>query len=108
MIASAAVYATTIHAQDFKDVDGDRAIGRKTIPIIFGTHWARWTVLFPLVLWSVGLSVLWQVDIASSAVFVLLAAIVGVLFIMGRGQHEYQVAFYWYNVRNLSTGVYAR
>ncbi|KAI0753476.1 hypothetical protein C8Q80DRAFT_1152376 [Daedaleopsis nitida] len=24
---------TTIHAQDFKDVDGDRAIGRKAIPM---------------------------------------------------------------------------
>ncbi|KAJ7671829.1 hypothetical protein B0H17DRAFT_1244713 [Mycena rosella] len=52
---SAGIFATTIHAQDFKDVDGDSAIGRRTIPIVFPSI-ARYTVIVPLTLWSIGLA----------------------------------------------------
>ncbi|KAF9238256.1 hypothetical protein BU15DRAFT_62665 [Melanogaster broomeanus] len=31
---SVAVFATTLHCQDFKDVDGDRLMGRHTLPMI--------------------------------------------------------------------------
>ncbi|KAI0753485.1 UbiA prenyltransferase family [Daedaleopsis nitida] len=94
--ASAGIFATTIQAQDFKDVDGDRAIGRRTIPIVFRTQ-AKWTVIVPLVLWSVGLSALWSVDFASCFALVVLAMFVGLQYMSGKGRKEYQVAFYWYN-----------
>ncbi|OJT14661.1 hypothetical protein TRAPUB_8781, partial [Trametes pubescens] len=82
---------------DFQDVDGDRAIGRRTVPIVFGPA-ARWTVIVPLVLWSVGLSVLWGLSIAVSAVVTTLAVYVGVLYLRARTAHEYQVAYFWYNM----------
>ncbi|EIW54167.1 uncharacterized protein TRAVEDRAFT_132995 [Trametes versicolor FP-101664 SS1] len=97
VLASTGIFATTIHTQDFKDVDGDRAIGRQTIPIVFGAA-ARWTVIVPLVLWSVGLSVFWGLSIVAGAAVTALSVYVGVLYLKGKTIHEYQVAFYWYNV----------
>lgn len=96
--ASTGIFFTTIHSQDFKDVDGDRAIGRQTIPIVFGAL-SRFTVIVPLLLWSVGLSVVWGLDIATCATFVVLGLFVGAQYVVGKSVHEYQVAFYWYNVR---------
>ncbi|OJT05251.1 hypothetical protein TRAPUB_3958 [Trametes pubescens] len=101
VLASTGIFATTIHTQDFKDVDGDRAIGRQTIPIVFGSA-ARWTVIVPLVLWSVGLSVFWGLSVVAGAAVTVLAVHVGVLYLNGKTIHEYQVAFYWYNVRAVS------
>ena len=98
ILCSTGIFATTIHSQDFKDVDGDRAIGRRTIPIVWGT-WAKYSVLVPLLVWSVGLSVLWHLDYASRAVMILLAVGVGTQYVFGRLVHDYQIAFYWYNVR---------
>ncbi|KAL1937899.1 hypothetical protein VTO73DRAFT_12792 [Trametes versicolor] len=96
VLASTGIFATTIHTQDFKDVDGDRAIGRQTIPIVFGTA-ARWTVIVPLVLWSVGLSVLWGLGVVAGTAVTALAAHVGILYLRAQTINEYQVAFYWYN-----------
>ncbi|EIW54169.1 uncharacterized protein TRAVEDRAFT_132197 [Trametes versicolor FP-101664 SS1] len=105
VLASTGIFATTIHTQDFKDVDGDRAIGRQTIPIVFGAA-ARWTVIVPLVLWSVGLSVFWGLSIVAGAAVTALSVYVGVLYLKGKTIHEYQVAFYWYNVRAVSPIVF--
>ncbi|KAI0629571.1 UbiA prenyltransferase family-domain-containing protein [Trametes polyzona] len=96
VLASAGIFATTIHTQDFKDVEGDRAIGRQTIPIVFPSA-ARYTVLFPLLAWSLGLSVLWGLSGVLGALFTTLGTYVGVLYLRGQTIHEYQVAFYWYN-----------
>ena len=101
ILASVGIFATTIHTQDFKDVEGDRAVGRRTIPIVFGEA-AKYTVLFPLLAWSVGLSVFWVLDYATAMVFTALATYVGVLYLRAKTVSEYQVAFYWYNVSPLS------
>ncbi|KAI0827783.1 UbiA prenyltransferase family [Trametes gibbosa] len=97
VLASIGIFATTIHTQDFKDVDGDRSIGRRTIPIVFGEA-ARWTVIVPLCLWSLGLSVFWGLDAITGTVFTALAVFVGMLYLRAQSVHEYQVAFYWYNL----------
>lgn len=105
ILASTGIFLTTIHAQDSKDVDGDRAIGRRTIPIVMGDA-ARWTVIVPLVLWSVGLSMLWGLGVTEGATITALAACVGVLYLRAQTIHEYQVAFYWYNVSFFSLPVH--
>lgn len=97
IIASAGIFASTIHAQDFKDVDGDRAIGRRTVPIVF-PRYARLTVIIPLLLWSSGLSVFWNLDIVTSALFISLSLYVGAVYLVAPGIQQFQVAFYWYNV----------
>jgi len=94
---SAGIFATTIQAQDFKDEEGDRTIGRKTIPIMFPSI-GRYTVIVPMLAWSVGLSVVWGLDILTSIVFVCLALWVGGRFVALRSVPADQVTFYWYNV----------
>ncbi|KAH9889261.1 UbiA prenyltransferase family-domain-containing protein [Cubamyces lactineus] len=97
ILASVGIFVTTIHAQDFKDVEGDRAVGRRTIPIVFGDA-AKYTVLFPLLAWSLGLSVFWGLEYITAAAFTALATYVGALYLRAKTVREYQVAFYWYNV----------
>ncbi|KAF9558398.1 hypothetical protein CPC08DRAFT_736438 [Agrocybe pediades] len=94
---SAGIFATTIQSQDFKDEEGDRMIGRKTIPIMFPTI-GRYTVIVPMAAWSVGLSIFWKLDLFTSAVFVCLALWVGGRFVVLRSVPADQVTFYWYNV----------
>ena len=94
---SAGIFATTIHSQDFKDRDGDKAIGRHTIPIVAPAI-ARYTVVIPLLLWSAFLSNLWQLDVVASCGFLVVALFVGVRFVMFTTIAADQVSFYWYNV----------
>ena len=98
---SAGIIATTIHAQDFRDIDGDRTIGRKTIPIAFSNS-APWTVITPLIVWSAILSLFWNLDYIASVAFATLAAYVGMLFVTGKTVSEYVVAYHWYNVSSAS------
>ncbi|KAI0628441.1 UbiA prenyltransferase family-domain-containing protein [Trametes polyzona] len=97
VIASAGIIVTTIHAQDFKDVDGDRLIGRLTIPMAFSSA-APYTILLPVLVWSLGLSVLWGLSGILGVLLTALGAYTGMLFMSGESVREYQVAFYWYNI----------
>jgi 4-hydroxybenzoate polyprenyltransferase len=94
---SAGIFATTIQAQDFKDEEGDRAVGRRTIPIVFPSF-ARWTVIVPLLMWSSGLSLLWGLDVTTSLCFITLGLFVGVQFLISKTVKSDQISFYWYNV----------
>ena len=90
--------ASTYHVQDFKDVEGDRLIGRRTLPIVAPQH-ARKTVISGLVAWSVALALIWELDVLASAVLLLLGAVVGGRFLLYRSVRADQVSFYLYNVR---------
>ncbi|KAI4616177.1 uncharacterized protein J4E87_008912 [Alternaria ethzedia] len=46
------IIGTTIHAQDFRDEAGDRARGRRTIPIELGRRRALWSVVVAVVFWT--------------------------------------------------------
>ena len=103
--ASVGVIATTIHAQDFRDVEGDQAIGRRTVPIVYGS-WAKYMVLFPVPVWSAGLSALWELDMTASALFILLGFSVGARYVTAQTVRDYKTAFSWYNVRRSASRVY--
>ena len=95
---STGIMASTYHVQDFKDVEGDRLIGRRTLPIVAPQH-ARKTVIGGLVAWSVALTLIWELDVLASAVLLLLGAVVGGRFLLCRSIRADQVSFYLYNVR---------
>ncbi|KAG1898283.1 UbiA prenyltransferase family [Suillus fuscotomentosus] len=78
---SSIVFATTLHAQDFKDEEGDRLTGRHTLPTIFPKA-ARFSMMFGLPLWSYALSRIWKIDALSTTAFVLYGAFVGIRFVM--------------------------
>ncbi|THH08949.1 hypothetical protein EW145_g2356 [Phellinidium pouzarii] len=79
VLCSAGIFVTTIQAQDFKDTEGDRLVGRKTLPIVAPTV-ARPTLMLALAAWSIGLSALWGLSMGASLTFNVLALSVGIRF----------------------------
>ena len=53
LLVTFGIIGTTIHAQDFRDEAGDRARGRRTIPIELGRQRALWTVVVAVIFWTV-------------------------------------------------------
>jgi len=49
--SSALIVITTIHAQDFRDIEGDQQLGRATFPLIY-PYFSRHTMLPVLLGWS--------------------------------------------------------
>lgn len=92
------MFASTYHVQDFKDIEGDRLVGRRTLPIMFPTL-SRQSVVVGLLAWSVALAVIWNLDVLAACVLLCLGATVGVRFLLYRTVPEDQVSFYLYNVR---------
>ncbi|PYH97895.1 hypothetical protein BO71DRAFT_406542 [Aspergillus ellipticus CBS 707.79] len=58
---TSALIGTTMHIQDIKDQEGDRAKGRRTVPLVLGDGLARWSVAVPVVVWSVACPLFWGV-----------------------------------------------
>jgi hypothetical protein len=94
---SAGIILTTIHTQDFKDVLGDAAAGRVTLPIAYPAL-SRVVTAFILVAWSWGISRTWRLDEFTAAVLGVLALVVGIRFVARRDSRADKVSFYWYNV----------
>jgi hypothetical protein len=88
---------TTIHTQDYKDVRGDAAAGRVTLPIAYPTL-SRVVTAFVLLAWSWGISLTWRLDSATAAAMGVLALIVGVSFVARRDTGADVVSSYLYNV----------
>ncbi|KZV95919.1 hypothetical protein EXIGLDRAFT_609908 [Exidia glandulosa HHB12029] len=78
---SGMIAASTIHVQDFPDVEGDRALGRHTLPL---THprFARIATSNIILAWSFILGVIWALHPVLYVAFALLGALVsyGVLY----------------------------
>ncbi|KAG8214405.1 UbiA prenyltransferase family-domain-containing protein [Butyriboletus roseoflavus] len=92
---SMAVFASTLHAQDFKDVSGDRLTGRCTFPIAF-PFLSRLSVALGIPLWSICLSHVWHLDLLSSTAFLLYSSYTGVRFMLYRsiGDDKRSCKFY--------------
>ena len=94
---SAGIILTTIHTQDYKDVPGDTAAGRVTLPIAHPAL-SRVVTAFVLITWSWGVSRTWRLDDVAAAVMGVLALGVGISFITRTDPRADKVSFYWYNV----------
>ncbi|PBK68618.1 hypothetical protein ARMSODRAFT_988745 [Armillaria solidipes] len=93
---SALIVLTTIHAQDFQDVPGDRIQGRKTLPIVAPT--ASRICMILLLMWSMWLGAISQTAVAQ--VFLISAAIVvGGRFMLFRTVPADRISYILYNVR---------
>ncbi|KAI1333996.1 UbiA prenyltransferase family-domain-containing protein [Xylariaceae sp. FL0016] len=81
LLLIAAAVTTTLHAQDFRDVEGDRATGRNTIPILLGDARARHLLTFGLVFWTGVACSFWHASyMESTLVSVAVIAIVTNLY----------------------------
>lgn len=89
---------STIQAQDFKDEEGDKLIGRKTLPIV-APNIARPTFALALLAWSVALSMIWKLNTVLAIAYNLLGFMVAVRFLIFNGIKADQKSFYLYAVR---------
>lgn len=71
-----AVIFSTLHVQDLKDQEGDRARGRSTAPLMLGNTMARWTIAIPVLIWSVVSPAYWMLDIWGYIAPVMLGGLV--------------------------------
>ncbi|KAF7353827.1 Cytochrome P450 [Mycena venus] len=97
LIFNGFVVLTTIHSQDFSDVQGDAAFGRKTFPI-YAPILSRILTPFMLILWSVFLGQLWKLGPASHYLLCGLGSTVGWRFFRFRTPSYDANTFVAYNV----------
>jgi 4-hydroxybenzoate polyprenyltransferase len=93
----AAILATTIQAQDFQDVIGDKAVGRNTLPIAF-PNFSRYTVLVTLVMWSLYLTTMWEITTPAGVGFTFLGIVVGIRYYFWRSTTDDEWSYVLYNV----------
>jgi len=93
----AAILATTIQAQDFQDVIGDKAVGRNTLPIAFPTF-SRYTILVTLVMWSLYLTTMWEITTPAGVGFTFLGIVVGIRYYFWRSTTDDEWSYILYNI----------
>lgn len=68
--------ASTLQVADLRDQEGDRAIGRKTMPLVVGDGVTRWSIVGAMMFWSLACchfwGVRWQVWILEISINLLL------------------------------------
>ncbi|OJT08774.1 hypothetical protein TRAPUB_329, partial [Trametes pubescens] len=94
-LMNAGAIFTTIQMQDFKDVEGDDAIGRRTLPIVYPTGSRVLTsVLIPL--WSLVITNAWEANQAFSAVMLALGLYIGYRIMRRRTRESDRLSYVWY------------
>ncbi|KAJ6580407.1 UbiA prenyltransferase family [Mycena vulgaris] len=83
LTCSALIVLTTIHAQDFSDIEGDMAAGRVTLPI-YAPKGSRIFTALALGVWSVGLGHIWDIGPSSQLFLVVIGGTVGWRFFQFR------------------------
>ena len=85
-ILTATAVATTIQTQDLPDMVGDKARGRRTIPLVYGENWARFSVAILVPMWSLLCTTFWQVTFRTSVITLIMALGLGLLVLIRRDQ----------------------
>ncbi|KAL9595943.1 MAG: hypothetical protein Q9219_006134 [cf. Caloplaca sp. 3 TL-2023] len=106
-----AVVMTTVHVQDMYDRAGDRARGRRTVPLVAGEECARWSIAIAVWWWSMVCSGMWGwADMSGrrfwgSGVVVGIGGVVAWRIVQRRSVREDKVTFRWWN--GWMVGLYA-
>ncbi|KAJ6454080.1 UbiA prenyltransferase family-domain-containing protein [Mycena vitilis] len=87
------------HAQDFRDRPGDATIERKTLPQILPPRLARWSLAFPITVWTAALLRLWALPHAVAIIFILLCLTSGTKFVRDHSVESDCNSSWYYNVR---------
>lgn len=80
------VIFSTMHVQDMKDQAGDLAKGRRSVPIVFGDRFARWTIAVPVAFWSLFCPLYWGVGIIGWLLSVGVGFVVAIRELMCRSR----------------------
>lgn len=94
---STLVILLTVHAQDFADVNGDRRLGRRTLPII-ALEGSRIYMFCAFPLSSFALASVWSLGPLSRLLFVSMSAWVGIRYYLFRDEIRDQANYRLYNI----------
>lgn len=97
VLMSASIIFTTIQMQDFPDTLGDRALGRKTIPIQFPRASRVFTSIC-MICWSLVLSNVWHLGPLKATAMCLLGAIIAYRVYALRETQDDKRTYLIYNV----------
>ncbi len=64
MLVTVAIITTTVHAQDFPDVEDDREVGRQAVPLLYGEWPARASLTIGARSWSIASLIFWGATVA--------------------------------------------
>lgn len=98
LILSFFTIITTIHCQDFRDIEGDRLSGRITLPIQFGQTASRALFSFFVVFWSIFIPHIWDMSTLCRVVYFLSGLYLGVIVFRRRTVEEDKQSYKLYNV----------
>lgn len=99
IIGSALIILTTIHAQDFRDDEGDALLGRRTFTLSFPVL-ARVTMPILLIAWSVALYCFSQVNHMVLLTIIALGSVTGFRFMTLKSAKDDRLSYLYYNVRD--------
>ncbi|KAL0578159.1 hypothetical protein V5O48_003825 [Marasmius crinis-equi] len=97
LITSPLIILTTVHAQDFSDIEGDRALGRSTLPVSFPAL-SKLLVCTGVPIWTGILLSLWRLPTLPAVGLVLLAFTIAYRFHIAQTSKEYSSSYITYNL----------
>ncbi|PCH34874.1 hypothetical protein WOLCODRAFT_79171 [Wolfiporia cocos MD-104 SS10] len=97
VVISGLLILTTIHAQDFADVEADAASGRVTFPI-YAPRLSRLVTLTTAVAWSLGLSWYWKIGPTFEWMFIAMGTAIGLRYFFYRTRKADQLSYILFNV----------
>ncbi|KAJ7222191.1 UbiA prenyltransferase family-domain-containing protein [Mycena pura] len=95
---SGLLHVTTGHAQDFRDLEGDAAIGRKTLPMLLPSSLARWSLALLLATWTSALVRLWAPPAPAALALALFALAAVTALVRANSVAADRAAYWWYNM----------
>ena len=89
----ALVVGSTIQVQDLKDLEGDGARGRHTMPVVLGAGATRGSVCLGVLVWSVVCPVYWGVDGWAMVAFVMAGLVLSARVVLCRSAKADRTSF---------------
>ncbi|KAK7977271.1 hypothetical protein PG996_003341 [Apiospora saccharicola] len=90
------LFATTGHAQDFRDRSADQARGRTSIPLLLSQPVARWSLAAISAAWTVCLILLWQPPVLATMAYVTMGVLYTAGFLSSYDEKDDYYSYCWY------------
>ncbi|KAE9392499.1 hypothetical protein BT96DRAFT_273034 [Gymnopus androsaceus JB14] len=97
IIGSASIIFTTIHAQDFRDDEGDALLGRRTLTLLFPIF-SRVTMPILLIGWSVALCLFSEANNMVLFALTAIGTVTGVRFLTLKSAKDDRLSYLYYNI----------
>ena len=101
LVYNSLMILSTIHVQDFPDVEGDTAQNRKTIPILAPVI-SRILTSAMIIFWSIYMGFIWRVGIWCSGVLLAVGLVIAWRLWFLRTTSEDRISYVIYNVSSFS------